>query len=115
MSPDMFDAIKEAEKERLRSRRRLRAALRALDRRGRLEDALARLRAEAEAALRRSDDALRALHAEAARLQARADIALPDDLLPEDASDTSDALLDEDASDAPPSVEKTIGRMPTTP
>ena len=66
MSPNMFDAIKEAEQERLRSRDRLRAALRALDRRGCLEGALARLRAET--ALRRSDDALRALHAEAARL-----------------------------------------------
>jgi hypothetical protein len=79
MDDDEFRRIKEAEKERLRSQKRLRKALRTLKRRQKVQSAVRSMVEGARGVLRRTDDLVSTLRTQVARQQARLEVALEDE------------------------------------
>jgi hypothetical protein len=79
MDDDEFRRIKEAEKERLRSQKRLRKALSTLKRRQKVQSAVRSMVEGARGVLRRTDDLVSTLRTQVARQQARLEVALEDE------------------------------------
>lgn len=134
MTEDEFQRIKEAEKEHLRTKKRLRRTLKALKRQNRVQDVVRSMTEGARRALQTTKAHIAAVQREQARREAQVDAVL--DANEDDLAEADDALRDERAealvrqykaasrsrrSDEetsgapkrePNEPEKTIGRMP---
>lgn len=84
MRSEDYQRLKEAEKEHLRALHRLKEAVRMLQRRQAIDEAVARLERQAETTLAAHDEALERLALETAYREARLELALEGHRLPSD-------------------------------
>lgn len=94
MTDEEFQQIKEAEKERLRSQKRLKEALSAMKQKRRIQDIVGHMSDGARSVLRQHDSLVNRLSTEAARAEARIELALD-----ADREVDADVSVDADASE----------------